>query len=506
MPRPRNPSPSPDPSGRDRFPFALGLVLAALAVRAIAGEPAFSDPAPPAVAAGPAPTAAVPAANPEVVFRAPPRPLAPGARMADWPHFLGPAHNQTSAETGLRADFPPGGPALVWAMPKGEGYAAPVVAGERLVLFHRVGGEEVAECLHALDGRRFWRVAYPTTYRDRYGYNPGPRASPAISGGRVFTFGAEGRLQCVDLASGRVEWRRDLHAEFRVPRNFFGVGASTLVVGDVVIVQLGAPGGPGVAAFEVATGRLRWGAEREWGPSYATPVPATWGGQPRVLVFAGGESRPPTGGLLVLDPATGAVDARFPWRGTRYESVNAAAPVVLAEGVFISECYGSGGALVAPAPGGGAAAVWTNPTFGVHFMSAVRLGDLLCGVAGHGPQDAEFVAVEVATGREVWREQPLWTETVAEPRGPREIRTGLFRASLLVVDGQVLALGEFGHLARLEVSRAGLRVRERAWLFAATETWTPPVLSRGLLYICQNTRDAVAGTPPRLLCYDLRGD
>jgi hypothetical protein len=106
----------------------------------------------------------------------------------------------------------------------------------------------------------------------------------------------------------------------------------------------------------------------------------------------------------------------------------------------------------------------------------------------------------------VWREQPLWTETVAEPRGPREIRTGLFRASLLVADGQVLALGEFGHLARLEVSRAGLRVRERAWLFAATETWTPPVLSRGLLYICQNTRDAVAGTPPRLLCYDLRGD
>ena len=506
VPCPRNPSASPDPSGRDRCPFALGLVLAALAVRAVAGEPAFSDPAPPAVAAGPAATAAVPAANPEVVFRAPPRPLAPGARIADWPHFLGPAHNQTSVETGLRAEFPPGGPALVWAMPKGEGYAAPVVAGERLVLFHRVGGEEVAECLHALDGRRFWRVAYPTTYRDRYGYNPGPRASPAISGGRVFTLGAEGRLQCVDLATGRVEWRRDLHAEFRVPRNFFGVGASPLVVGDVVIVQLGAPGGPGVAAFEVATGRLRWGAEREWGPSYATPVPATWGGQPRVLVFAGGESRPPTGGLLVLDPATGAVDARFPWRGTRYESVNAAAPVVLPEGVFISECYGSGGALVAPAPGRGAAAVWTNPTFGVHFMSAVRLGDLLYGVAGHGPQDAEFVAVEVATGREVWREQPLWTETVAEPRGPREIRTGLFRASLLVVDGQVLALGEFGHLARLEVSRAGLRVRERAWLFAATETWTPPVLSRGLLYICQNTRDAVAGTPPRLLCYDLRGD
>lgn len=506
MPRPWTPAP---PAPRAAFSlrrFSLGLLLTCVAARGGEAPAAFTDPAPPEVAAGPALAAALPAANPDVVARSAPRPRAAGARDADWPQFLGPAHNQTSPETGLLAAFPAGGPALVWTIPKGEGYAAPVVAGERLVLFHRVGGEEVAECLHALDGRRFWRVAYPTAYRDRYGYNPGPRASPAIAGGRVFTFGAEGRLQCVDLASGRVEWRRDLHGEFRVPRNFFGVGASPLVLGDVVIVQLGAPGGPGVVAFDVATGRLRWGAEREWGPSYATPVPATWGGQPRVLVFAGGESRPPTGGLLVLDPATGAVTARFPWRGTRYESVNAAAPVVLEEGVFISECYGSGGALVAPAAGGGVTVVWTNPAFGVHFMSAVRLGDLLCGVAGHGPQDAEFVAVEAATGREVWRDQPLWTETVAEPRGPREIRTGLFRASLLVADGQVLALGEFGHLARLEVSRAGLRVRERAWLFAATETWTPPVLSRGLLYVCQNTRDAVAGTPPRLLCYDLRGN
>lgn len=484
----------------------LRFVLAGFAAGLHAGAVEFTDPAPPDVAPGAPPAPAAPAVNPDAVVHAAPRPPPAGARGVDWPHFLGPAHNQTSPETGLRAAFPAGGPALVWAMPKGEGYAGPVVAGERLVLFHRVGGEEVVECLHARDGRRFWRVAYPTAYRDRYGYNPGPRASPAIAGGRVFTFGAEGRLHCIDLASGRIEWRRDLHAEFQVPRNFFGVGASPLVVDDVVILQLGAPGGPGVAAFDVATGRLRWGAEREWGPSYATPVPATWRGRPRVLVFAGGESRPPTGGLLVLDPATGAVDARFPWRGTRYESVNAAAPVALAEGVFLSECYGSGGALVTAAPDGTAVAAWTNRSFGVHFMSAVRLGDLLVGVHGHGPQDAEFVAVEVTTGREVWRDQPVWTETVAEARGPREIRTGLFRASLLVVDGQVLALGEFGHLARLEVSRAGLRVRERAWLFAATETWTPPVLSRGLLYVCQNTRDAVAGTPPRLLCYDLRGD
>ena len=303
-----------------------------------------------------------------------------------------------------------------------------------------------------------------------------------------------------------MNWRRDLHGEFGIKQNFFGVGASPLVAGDVVIVQLGAPGGPGVAAFDVTTGRMRWGAETEWGASYASPVPASLHGRERVLVFAGGESRPPTGGLLCLDPNTGGVDFRFPWRGTRYESVNAASPVVLGNRVLVAECYGSGGVLVEARADGTANAVWKNPTFGMHFMSALRLGDHLYGVHGHGPQDAELVCVEVATGREVWRDQPLWTETVREPRGPREIRTGMFRAFLLAVEGQVLALGEFGHLARLDLSPKGVRVLERAWLFAATETWTPPALSRGLLYICQNTRDALQGTTPRLLCYDLRGE
>jgi hypothetical protein len=73
------------------------------------------------------------------------------------------------------------------------------------------------------------------------------------------------------------------------------------------------------------------------------------------------------------------------------------------------------------------------------------------------------------------------------------------------VDGGVLCLGEFGHLLWLDLSPAGCRILARTWLFAATETWTPPALSRGLLYICQNTPDRDQGTTARLLCYDLRG-
>jgi len=257
--------------------------------------------------------------NSEVTFHAAPKPLPPGAVTGDWPTFLGPTYNLASPETRLLKEFPPEGLRVVWEMKKGEGFAAPVVMGERLILFHRVGTEEVVDCLRPADGKRYWRFSYPSGYEDRYGFNKGPRASPVIGDGRVFTFGAEGTLHCLDLQTGRVQWRRDILTEFKVPQNFFGVGATPLLEGGRLIVNVGAPGGPCVAAFDAATGKQLWGAGDAWGPSYASPVPAVVHGQRRVFVFAGGESKPATGGLLCLDPANGKVDFAFPWRGTRYE-------------------------------------------------------------------------------------------------------------------------------------------------------------------------------------------
>lgn len=468
------------------------------------GAEKYTDPAPPQVAPAPTGAAPTPQPNPVAKTHRSPRPLARHAVGGDWATFLGPTHNMFSPETGITKEFPPEGLRPIWEMSKGDGFAAPAIVGDRLILFHRVGEHEVVDCVHAADGRRFWQFRYASAYRDRYGYNSGPRASPIISGGRVFTYGAEGRLHCLDLKTGHLLWQRDLATEFNVRQNFFGVGATPLVEGDKLIVNLGAPGGPSVAAFDVSTGRLVWGADDRWGASYASPVPALLHGQRRVLVFAGGESKPATGGLLSIDPESGRVDFRFPWRGQRYESVNAATPVVLGHRVFVTECYGTGGAMVEAQPDGSVRSVWTNPNFGLHFMSALPLGDHLYGVHGHGPSDAELVCVELATGREVWRTQPTWSEKIPGDRGTRDLTVGTFRASLLRVDGGTLCLGEFGHLLWLDLSPAGCRIVARTWLFAATETWTPPVLSRGLLYICQNTRDTLRGDPPRLLCYDLR--
>jgi outer membrane protein assembly factor BamB len=426
-----------------------------------------------------------------------PKPLAAGAVTHDWTSFLGPLHNATSTETKLSRTLPP---PLVWEFPKGTSYASPAIAGDRLVFLHRVDDEEIVECLHPDTGARRWQFRYATAFEDRYGYNNGPRASPVIDGRRVYTVGAEGLLHCLDLDSGKLLWRHDLQAEYRVRQDFFGTASTPLVEGRLLVVNVGAPGGPCVAAFDAESGREVWRAGTEWGPSYASPVPATVHGVRRVFVFAGGESTPPTGGLLSIDPSDGRVDFEFPWRSRTFESVNAACPVVFDDKVFISASYRTGGALVEVRPDFTHRVLWTTPEFALHFNTPIHQDGYLYGFDGRNEQDASLACLEAASGKVVWRAVPEWPESI----GGRQQVVGLYRGTLLAVDGQFLCLGELGHLAWMDLSPKGYTEVSRAWLFAARESWALPVLSRGLLYVVQNTPDVLNGTRPRLLCYDLR--
>jgi outer membrane protein assembly factor BamB len=426
-----------------------------------------------------------------------PKPLAKDAVTGDWPSFLGPSHNGVSTETRLSRMLPP---PLIWEFARGTGYASPAVSGDRLVFVHRVGNEEIVECLHSETGASRWRFRYPTTFEDRYGYNNGPRSSPVIDGDRVYTMGAEAKLHCLEIASGKVMWKRDLRAEYKVPQDFFGTASTPLVDGQLLIVNVGAPGGPSVAAFDKATGREVWRAGTQWGASYASPVPAVVHGRRRVFVFAGGESNPPAGGLMSIDPATGHVDFAFPWRSRSFESVNASCPVVFDNKVFISASYRTGGALLEVQPDFTHRVLWTTQEFALHFNTAIYRDGYLYGFDGRNEPDASLACVNAATGKVVWRETPEWMEVVET----RKLAMGTYRGCLLAVDGAFLCLGEMGHLLWMDLTPRGYKEVSRAWLFAARESWALPVLSRGLLYVAQNTRDLLRGTGPRLLCYDLR--
>lgn len=411
----------------------------------------------------------------------------------DWPHFLGPKHNATSAETKLLHAWPASGPKVAWEFAKGIGYACPAIAGERLVLFHRVEDREVVDCLNAADGKSLWKFDYAAPYRARYGDRPSTRSSPVIADGHVFTYGVAGLLHCLDLAGGKVAWKRDFAREPGLAPAFFGIGATPLVLGKRLILNVGASDGTCVIALDTATGKELWKAKHEWGASYASPIPATIHGRECVLVFAGGQSRPPTGGLLTLDAATGEILNATPHRAPIAESVSASSPV-LADAkrglVFVSEAYGSGGSMIEIAPDFSAKVAWHTDKLGAYWMTPLVKDGCLYGFDGLGQQNAELVCLDIATGKELWRD---------------ELGGKFQRGSLLAVDGSALCLGENGDLAWLDFSPKGAALKQQAKLFNAPETWAGPALSGGLLYVMQNEPGA-GGTKPRLICYDLRGE
>lgn len=430
-----------------------------------------------------------------------PRPLTAGAVTHDWTAFLGPTHNAVSTETRLSRQSPP---PVVWEFTKGTGYGSPAIAGERLVFLHRVRAEEIVECLHAETGATNWQFRYPTDFEDRYGYNDGPRSSPVIDAGRAYTVGAQGQLHCFDLAAGRVIWKRDLDKEYRVPQDFFGRASTPLIEGPHLIVTVGAPGGPCVVGFDKTTGREAWRAGTAWGAGYASPVPALIHGQRRVFVFAGGESQPPTGGLMSIDPTNGRVDFSVPLRSRAYESVNASCPVVFDNKVFISASYRAGGALIEIRPDFTHRVLWTTQEFGLHFNTPIHQDGYLYGFDGRNESDASLACVDASSGKVVWRKSPEWEELIVSGGQHQRQMVGTYRGSLLAVDGQFLCLGELGHLLWMNLTAKGYQEVSRARLFMARESWALPVLSRGLLYVVQNTRDFNSGARPRLLCYDLR--
>jgi outer membrane protein assembly factor BamB len=441
---------------------------------------------------------------PTATVVAAPAPLADGAVTEDWGVFLGPTHDGVSRETKLNLTWDDKGPKLLWSLPRGTGYASPAIVGGKLVYQHRVEDEDVIECLDATTGSRLWFRSFPTQYTDRYGYNNGPRSSPVIDGDQLYSYNSLGILRCLALADGAQRWQRDLTSDYHVQQNFFGVGTTPLVEGGRVIINVGSPDGACVVALDRVAGATAWTTQDEWGASYASPVPATIQGKRRVLVFAGGESRPATGGLLCIDPATGVADFRFPWRSKSYESVNASCPLVIGNQVLITCSYQTGAALLTIGADMQPTTAWTSLDFGCHFMTPFHVDGYLYGFAGRNHPDVEMACIELATGTIKWHEQPQWKEVLSVKGRERQMLLSPFRGQFLRVQGTFVCLGEEGHLIRYELSPDGFREVQRAWMFQASESWTPPVLWHGLLYLCQNQK-AADGTPPRLLCYDLRG-
>ncbi|MBX9622247.1 MAG: PQQ-like beta-propeller repeat protein, partial [Gemmataceae bacterium] len=398
---------------------------------------------------------------------------------ADWPQWLGPTRDGRAPAGPLRTDWAANPPKPLWEVEVGGGYSSVAVVGGKVYIHSRSSGsEERVICLHVETGTEVWQYGYhagPAGQDARYA--TGPRATPSVADGRVYTVGGAGRFLCLEppaLAGGspRVAWEHDLPGEFRGRVPQWGYAGSPLVDGDLVIVQPGGRDGS-VVAFDKRTGEVRWKAGSE-PAGYSSPVATTAGGV-RVVLALTAES------LLCVRAADGEVTARFPW--SPEHGGNIATPLVLGDRVFVTAAYHMGCALVRLAPAGdrvGFEPVYTRrrKPLRCHHSTPVARGRHLWGFDGHDP--VALTCFDVVAG------QPV--------AGWEADRVG--KGSLVLAGDHLVILTEGGELVLAAASAEEYRElgRVRTGL-GGGQVWALPVLLDGRLYVRGDGK---------LICYDLR--
>ena len=321
----------------------------------------------------------------------------------DWPQFLGPRRDGTYAGPPPATSWSGGSPTRVWERQVGAGFAGPVVVGDRVILFHRVGREEVVEALATETGETIWRYAYPTSYRDDFGFDEGPRSVPVVVDDRVYTFGAQGQLHAVDLDTGEMIWSQDTHDRYDVRKGFFGAAGSPLVENERVIANVGGRRG-GIVAFNALTGEELWTATTDEA-SYSSPVGATFGGRRHALFLT-------RTGLVGLDPESGDVLFQKRWRARIGSSVNAATPLVVGDLIFLSASYGTGAVLLR-VDGATLVDEWLgDDSMSNHYATGVIHDGVLYGYHGRQEYSPSLRAVELRTGTVHWSEDRFGGGTV----------------------------------------------------------------------------------------------
>jgi len=356
---------------------------------------------------------------------------------------------------------------VVWRKQIGQGLSGPVVAQGRVILFHRVSGREVVESFDARTGAAQWQYGYPTTYRDDFGFDEGPRAVPVVADGVVYTFGAEGQLHAVELATGTRLWSEDTMRRFNVPKGFFGAAGSPLVESGRVLANIGGPGA-GIVAFDAKTGKVLWSTMGD-GASYSSAIGATIAGRRSAIFLTRNR-------LIGLDPATGAVQFQRDWRARQAASVNVATPVVIGDLIFVSAEYGPGAAVLR-VEGSKLTELWaSDEVLSNHYATSVYHDGYLYGFHGRQEFGPSFRAVEFRTGKVRWSQDQ-------------------FRAGSVTLAGdRLLILRETGELILAKASPDAFQPIARAQILPATVR-AYPAIADGFLYVRNDNT---------LVCLDLR--
>ena len=400
----------------------------------------------------------------------------------DWPQFLGPTRDGVYPGGDI-AGWPAGGPKELWHVDCGAGWAGPVMIDGKLLLFHRIKDEAVLDCLEADTGKVIWTSRYATEYVDGFGFDAGPRATPAVANGRVFTLGAEGIIRAVELASGKELWRVDAAAKYGADKGFFGLAPSPVVFDDTVILTIGGTNTP-VIALDAASGMPRWWSitdgNRPIRSGYASPRAATMLNRSLLLAITRDT-------LDLIDAQGGKLEARTAFRSRQEASVNAASPLIVGDEIFVSASYGVGARLLrltSVRTSNGKRAVlklvevWANDdSMSNHYATCVVKDGFLYGFHGRQEDKPELRCVEWATGKVRWSQADVGAGTVT------------------LAGDALLVLTEKGDLVMAAASPDGFKELGRKQVLGF-DTRAHPAVAGGKLY--------ARGTN-RLVCVDLRG-
>lgn len=378
------------------------------------------------------------------------------ATAADWPGMLGPTRDGQSIETGLNWKWGKDGPPQAWKIDVGAGFAGVCVAGGAVHLFHRVENDETLSALDLDTGKEKWNFKYRTKYRDDFGFDNGPRCVPLVSGGRVFLHGADGDLHAVDAKTGKKLWGKNLMAEYKPKKGYFGVGAGPVVIGEVLLVNVGAKAAA-VVGFDTATGKELWKVGDD-GPGYSSPAVMDVDGKPHAVFLT-------RAGVMVVRPTDGKLTHSLSWRSRLDASVNAATPLVRNDELFVTSSYGTGGTL-RKLKANELEEVWANDSsMSCQYNTPVLVREFLYGTHGRADtKTGELRCVNWKTGDLMWNEK------------------GFGVAHLIAVDGGLLAVTETGEAVRVEASEKAYKEVTRAKVLDGVVR-AAPALADGRLYI-----------------------
>ena len=384
------------------------------------------------------------------------------AKAADWPNYRGGNYDGISSETGWAASWPADGPKVLWKYSLGTGFASMSVNNGKVYATGNINDKDILYCLDAATGKEIWKTSYPCPLYKK-NHEGGPCATPTIDGDAVYTFSKNGDAIRFNAATGEIVWHKNLNKELGLKHPTFHFSSSPLVAGNLVIYNAGTYG----TALKKADGSPAWQSGKG-ACGYSTGVPFTIGGRKGVAMAVSKE-------LVGLNPATGKVMWKFPWK-TGYD-INAADAIISGDTIFISSGYNKGCALV-KISGGDVTKIWQNKNMRNQINCSVLWEGHIYGFDGQVGGGGKLTCLDLATGEKKWSQGGMGT------------------GSLMLADGKLIILGEKGKLVIAEASPGGFKELASAKILTG-KCWTVPVLANGRIY----ARNAAG----QLVCVDVSG-